>query len=251
MLGARRGRLHGLRRARRRAGHRLAVDRHPRRGAHRRARSARCTALVSVTFRVDQIISGVVINLLALGAHQLPAVAGDRAARTSRPVSATSAISIPLLSDIPVDRRAALHEQADLLRDVRDRGAHLVRAVQDAVGPAGPVVRREPARGRDARHQRDQDPLPGGDPRRADRRARRGVVLDGEPGRLPGQHDERRRLHRPGRADLRALAPVERVRRGDAVRLHPGARHPPADPRRDDRRLLDPERVLAVAARTS
>ena len=47
-------------------GHRLAVDRHPRRGAHRRPVAA-LHALVSVSFRVDQIISGVVINLLALG----------------------------------------------------------------------------------------------------------------------------------------------------------------------------------------
>ena len=42
--------------------------------------------------------------------------------------------------------------------------------------------------------------------------------------------------------------PWHRVRRRHALRLHPGARRPAADPAGDDRRLLDPERVPAVAA---
>ena len=41
-------------------------------------------ALLCVTFRTDQIISGVVINLLALGRHLVPAQPGDRAAGAGR-----------------------------------------------------------------------------------------------------------------------------------------------------------------------
>jgi general nucleoside transport system permease protein len=58
-------------------------------------------ALVSVSFRVDQIISGVVINLLALGVTSFlrSQVIVPRGISTG---TSTSEISIPLLSDIPV-----------------------------------------------------------------------------------------------------------------------------------------------------
>jgi ABC-type uncharacterized transport system permease subunit len=58
-------------------------------------------ALVSVSFRVDQIISGVVINLLALGVTSFlrSQVIVPEGISTG---TSTSEISIPLLSDIPV-----------------------------------------------------------------------------------------------------------------------------------------------------
>jgi general nucleoside transport system permease protein len=58
-------------------------------------------ALVSVSFRVDQIISGVVINLLALGTTSFlrSQVIVPRGISTG---ASTSAIALPLLSDIPV-----------------------------------------------------------------------------------------------------------------------------------------------------
>jgi simple sugar transport system permease protein len=58
-------------------------------------------ALVSVSFRVDQIISGVVINLLALGMTSFlrSQVIVPRGISTG---ASTSAIELPLLSDIPV-----------------------------------------------------------------------------------------------------------------------------------------------------
>lgn len=58
-------------------------------------------ALVSVSFRVDQIISGVVINLLALGTTSFLRSQVIVPRDISTGVS-TSEISIPLLSDIPV-----------------------------------------------------------------------------------------------------------------------------------------------------
>jgi simple sugar transport system permease protein len=58
-------------------------------------------ALVSVSFRVDQIISGVVINLLALGLTSFlrSQVIVPRGISTGQ---STTDISLPLLSDIPV-----------------------------------------------------------------------------------------------------------------------------------------------------
>jgi general nucleoside transport system permease protein len=58
-------------------------------------------AVLSVTFRVDQIISGVVINLLALGMTGFirSEVIVDTGISTGR---STSAIALPLLSDIPI-----------------------------------------------------------------------------------------------------------------------------------------------------
>jgi ABC-type uncharacterized transport system permease subunit len=58
-------------------------------------------SLVSVTFRVDQIISGVVINLLALGTTSFLRSQVIVPRDISTGVS-TSPISIPLLSDVPV-----------------------------------------------------------------------------------------------------------------------------------------------------
>jgi simple sugar transport system permease protein len=58
-------------------------------------------ALLSVSFRVDQIVSGVVINLLALGATGFirSEVIVDAGVTTGRN---TSPIGLPLLSDIPI-----------------------------------------------------------------------------------------------------------------------------------------------------
>ncbi len=58
-------------------------------------------AVLAVTFRVDQVIAGVVINLLALGSTSFlrSQVTVPRGISTGR---TTSPISIPLLSDIPI-----------------------------------------------------------------------------------------------------------------------------------------------------
>lgn len=65
-------------------------------------------SLLSVTFRIDQIISGTVINILAFG------IAGffydQFYARNNPPVSPLPTISIPILSDIPVFGRLFEHQ---------------------------------------------------------------------------------------------------------------------------------------------
>ena len=182
-------------------------------------------ALVSVTFRVDQIISGVVINLLALGLTSFLRSQVIVPRGISSGVG-TSEISIPGLSSIPV-----IGEQL-----FKNKPIFFMMFVIVALSwfvlfktPWGLRVRScgenphaAETLGINVIKVRYQAVILGGliaGPRRC-------VVLDGEPGRLPGQHDERRRVHRARRADLRALATVERVRRRDALRLHARARAP-------------------------
>ena len=187
-------------------------------------------SLVSVTFRVDQIISGVVINLLALGLTSFLRSQVIVPREISTGVS-TSEISIPLLSDIPV-----VGDQLFTNKPIFFAMFVIVAATWFVLfrTPWGLRVRScgenphaAETLGIDVISIRYQ----AGDPGRADRRPRRDVVLARGPGRLPGQHDQRRRLHRPGRPDLRALAPVGAFAGGHALRLLRGARHAAADPR--------------------
>ena len=208
-------------------------------------------ALLSVTYRVDQIISGVVINLLALGPHRLPALRGARrhrrlhrrADRGDRPAAALRDPDRRASSSSPTSRSSS-----SMFVIIAVTAWVLYRT---RVRAAGAVGRRAPARRRDGRHRPDPGPLPRGGDRRAHRRAGRRLVLARVAVRVPGQHDQRHRLHRAGRAHLRQVAAVDGVRRRHPLRLHPGAGRPPADPAGDDRRLLDPERVPARRSPTS
>ena len=180
-------------------------------------------AWLTVTFRVNQIISGVVINLFALGLTGFlrSEVIVKQGVTTGQ---ALPKFGIPLLDRIPVIGNQLFRSQPIFFMMIVVVLLTVDRHVPDAVGAAGAFERREPARRRDAGHQRHQDPLPGRHPRRLHRRPRRRVVLAGGPGRLRGQHDQRRRLHRARRHDLRQVEAVAGVRRCRAVRIHPGAR---------------------------
>ena len=129
-------------------------------------------ALLSVTYRVDQIISGVVINLLALGLTGFlrSEVIIDTGVATGIP---TPTIGLPLLSDLPIVGDQIFTGAADLLRHVRRRRPDRAGPVAHPLRAADPLRRRAPARRRDARHRPDPDPLQGGGDRRPDRRARR------------------------------------------------------------------------------
>ena len=119
--GRRRRRLHDLRGARRRAGAPAWLW-----IAHRASRcspagsSRALHALVSVTLpgRPDHL--GRRDQPARARAHQLPAVPGDRAPRDLDRRQHVRDLA-PAAVRHPGRRRAAVHEQADLLRDVRDR----------------------------------------------------------------------------------------------------------------------------------
>ena len=107
-------------------------------------------AWLTVTFRVNQIISGVVINLLALGLtgflRSQVIVKQDIVTGQALPT-----FGIPLARSHPGHRQPAVPGPADLLPDAPGGPAHRDRHVQDAVGPAGAIERREPTRRRDPR----------------------------------------------------------------------------------------------------
>ena len=145
-----------------------------RRRRRSRRRSSGCSWRGSgIRWKVDQIISGVVINIGALGI--------------------TNFLFLRVLSkntelNTPADRRADQHpdpvahpgprpdpvrrDAVPVLHADRDGVLHL-HAVPDALGPAAPGVGREAVRGRHGRHRRDQDPLPLADPGRDPGRASR------------------------------------------------------------------------------
>ena len=85
--------------------------------------SWRCsTPCCACRFRVDQIISGVVINLLALGVTGF--IRSEVIVPTGVSIGTpTPDIALPGLSEPPDRRRPALHRPADLLLDVRRRRA--------------------------------------------------------------------------------------------------------------------------------
>ncbi len=133
---------------------------------------------------------------------------------------ALEAMRDPVPGDIPIIGPVLLQPDAPRLPHVRRRGRGLVRALQDPLGPARARRRRAPEGRGHRRHQ--------GQPRcafrnvllaRRDRRPRRRVLHAGLGRQLQQGDDGRRRLHRPGRGDLRPLEPDRGDLCGAAVRL--------------------------------
>ena len=106
-------------------------------------------AVLSIRYQINQIVSGVVINLFALGLTGFLRSEVIVPSGFSKGV-ATSEIGIPLLSRDPDPRRDDVHRRPAPLRHVRHRVPHVAGDVPHVVGAAGAVVRREPARRRDA-----------------------------------------------------------------------------------------------------
>ena len=112
-------------------------------------------ALFAIRFFVDQIILGVVLNLLASAGS--PATSYDRLLvphpNTCNTATTFSAIKIPVLGNIPIigpiffDSSIFLYITYALIIVVQ------VGLFQHPLGPAGPRGRRAPDRGRHGRHQ--------------------------------------------------------------------------------------------------
>ena len=137
-------------------------------------------ALVTVSFRVDQIISGVVINLLALGVTSFlrSQVVVPRGIHGHTHVGHLD----PAALDIPViGEQVFANKPIFFVMFVIVATTWFVLS-RHPVGTARAVGRRASRTRRRPSASSDPDPLPGRDPRRAHRRPRRCVVLDGEPG---------------------------------------------------------------------
>ena len=170
-------------------------------------------AVATVTFAVDQIVSGVAINILALGADAATSPRSSSrawpvAARPSRrrwtrwarsrcPGVSSFLLDVAdngwfLISDIAAVLAGAHDEPVLPDRDRRPaRGRDLLHAVAYGLRPAAAVLRRGAARGRHARREGEAPQVRSrGHVRRA-RRLRRGVPRRGAVEHLPRGPDRR------------------------------------------------------------
>ena len=209
----------------------------------RRRSAALLHALATVIFGVDHIVSGVAINIMAVGRRGVPrrdlrSPASRAAARRSRRRSTDpAAINLPGV--------------ADWAKTVEDKHWFVVSDLASVLGaltrnlsladrprrccwssrPTWSCGARRSACGcaRAARARSAAETLGvnvyrykyhrGADLRRA-RRPRRRLPRAGRRRALPERPDQRPRLHRPGRDDLRQLAARRAAARLRAVRLH-------------------------------
>ena len=182
---------------------------------------------LSITFRTDQIVSGTVINILAVGVTSF--VRREYLLSTEAGAAKLGNISIPILSDLPVIGDAIFHQSADLLHDVCRSGVHAYCDVLHALGLADARRGRTPSCGGYAGHQRQSHSLDQCLDQRHGRWFGGGLVLAGGDRQLQRWHDPRRRLHRAGGDDLRQMDADRGFRRSLALRLFRFAGHPLAD----------------------
>ncbi len=220
-------------------------------------------AVLAVNFRVDQIIIGVVINILVLGLTSFltSQVLVDNPQWNDAPIFPS--IPIPVLSDIPIigpmffNQTIIVYGMYVLIGTVtfflfRTRWGLRTRSVgenpraADSLGVSVPRVQ-----------------VPGRDLRRHGRRLRRCLVHVGHRGPLRREHHGRHRLHRTGGDDLRRLEPDRCTRGGADLRLlrvagaevraprHPHPGRVPVDGAlpRHDRRGRRPRRTRPPAGR--
>ena len=121
-------------------------------------------AVATISFKVDHIVSGVVINLVAIGlARFLSEVFFGQATQSDPGGPHLNTINIPLLSKLPWGLGRAFEGLSPVVVFAILHGVPgVVRALPDALGPPAPIVRREP-RGRPlARRSGPGVPLPSG-----------------------------------------------------------------------------------------
>ena len=171
-------------------------------------------AVISIRYKADQIISGVAINLMAIG---LPAVLltglfgnsttsatiSNRLPRWGEGVFTFSPLVFIAFALVPVVWFVVFRTPFGLR--LRAVGEH-------------------PARRRQRRDLGHPHALRGRDALGRARGARRGLPLDRRLQPVHRRDVRRARLHRAGGADLRQVAPARRARRDAAVRRLPGAR---------------------------
>jgi simple sugar transport system permease protein len=179
-------------------------------------------ALVTVTFRADQITSGIGINLLAAGLTRFVLVTVFHSSSNSPRVPGLPGVPLGPLSDLPalgplLETPLVLIAIAIVPAGGVARVPHAVRVAAPRHRRAAPGERRARARGRAPARER-RDAL-----RRA-RRARRRLARE-RAALLHRQHDRRPRLHRDRGDDRGQVAPgrsrrgVPAVRRTEAAQI--------------------------------
>ena len=194
--------------------------------------------LASITYRGNQIVSGVAINILAAGLTVLLGIAWF--SQGGRTPSLPADAPLPVL-DAAAGRHAPRrsHARAALCRSRvgpqraglprhAGRAAHVVGGLPHPLRAAPPGRRREPRGGRHRRHLGRWPSLCRRRHRRRAVRLRRHLSQPRAVGRLSAAHDGRARLHRAGGPHLRQVETVRRARRLPPLRLPPGAGGPDA-----------------------
>ena len=117
--------------------------------------------LFAITYFVDQVIVGVVLNVLVIGltSFLFSQVLAPNAATLNSPPRFPR-VPIPVLGDIPLDRADLLPPDRDRLPALHRGRAGDLRALPHPVGPAGARRRRAPEGRRHGRHQGQPHPLP-------------------------------------------------------------------------------------------
>ena len=176
--------------------------------------------LFAITYFVDQVIVGVVLNVLVVGltnflfrqvltpnAESLNSP--DRFSRAADPGAGRHPARGPDL--LPPDRAR--------LRALHRRRAGGLGPLPHPLGPPGPRGRRAPQGRRHRRHQGQPHPLPHHPARRCDRGHGWRLLQPGVGRGLQPRDDRRRGLHRAGGGDLRQVGPDPRHAGGAALRL--------------------------------
>ena len=111
-------------------------------------------ALCAVTWRMDQIIAGTVINIFVAGITSFLYTQGKQSP------GGLDQIKFPLLSEIPLLGRAVFTNTPIAYMAIVLVFVLHVGHLPHPLGPAQPVRGRAPERGRHRRHQRRRLPLP-------------------------------------------------------------------------------------------
>ena len=158
------------------------------------------TALVSVTLKAEQGISGIGVYLFALGFSEPPVPQARRDAAPDRPAEG---VAIPLLHRIPTV--GGMFFEHDVLVYVAFLLVPVVAFVlgRTTYGHERQGGRREPCRRRQPRRERHAYPLLGRDRRQHARRSRRRDAADPER-HLPAEPDPERRGSSPSRSSTSA-----------------------------------------------
>ena len=178
-------------------------------------------AAFAIKYLVDQVIVGVVLNVLVLGlTNFLYTLVLVPASATLNSPPSVHPIAIPLLSAIPVIGPVLFQQTVIVYLMYVGVAAVTSGCSRHEVGPAAPRGRRAPAGRGHRRHQASgRHAVLERRARGRDRRPRR-RVLDARGGAVVHRRrHERRRLHRPRRGDLRAVEPGAGDARRPAVRL--------------------------------
>ncbi len=184
-------------------------------------------AVFTIRYLVDQVVMGIVLNLLVIGLTGFlyeRLMQTDIAAYNQPPRFENW--EIPILKDIPLLGPALFRGNIFLYLALILVLVIHIGAVPYPMGVADPLGRRTPHRRRHPRRTGARPALPQRTARRAGRRDRWGLVHAG-PLHLQQEHDRRQGLHRPRRADLRPVEPHRSAARRALLRLRRPARHLP------------------------